>query len=264
MAGANKNTVVVLIHGAPLTIEWTKAHVPAILDAHYPGELGGDAIFDALYGHHPPAGRLTTTYYPGSINTARNISDMGLRVKGGITYKYYTGDTPLWQFGHGLSYTTFTFEVLGDRRLRTTTRAMADHHRAYYQSAGAQPSPAGYRINVTNTGSLASDVVVLGFAGSSHPDAPPNKELFDFARVHLAPGASTVVQLSIPAPVLSTVDAAGTERILPGHYPIEFGVHGCDDVQPASLHVFGEMVEVFSLEKLRARHAGKLVRSTAT
>lgn len=76
---ANPKTVVVLIHGGPIAIEWTKNNVPAILDAHYPGELGGDAIASVLFGDISPAGRLVTTIYPSSFIQARDISDMNLR-----------------------------------------------------------------------------------------------------------------------------------------------------------------------------------------
>jgi beta-glucosidase len=88
----------VLIHGGSLAIEWTKANVPAILDAHYPGQLGGTALFEVLLnvGNAAPAGRLTQTAYKADFVT-RNMTDMSLH---NITYKHYAGAT-LWDFGFG-------------------------------------------------------------------------------------------------------------------------------------------------------------------
>lgn len=256
MVAANPKTVLVLIHGAPLSIDWSAAHVPAILDAHYPGQHGGTAIARTLFGEVSPAGRLTTTFYDNSINTRRNISDMGLRDLGGITYQHYTG-TPLWNFGFGLSYTTFSFTVhtntegSNDERsgssipsITTTAAAVADHHPRHYSSQGREPSPAGpYTVVVTNTGRVVSDCVVLGFLSSNHTDAPANKELFDFDRVrHLAPGASATVYLTIPAQVLRLVDKRGIETVRPGRYAIEIGVEGAAEGEPtqAELIVTGE------------------------
>ncbi len=250
---ANPKTVVVLIHGAPLSIEWTKENVPSILDAHYPGELGGDAIASALYGDYSPAGRLTTLVYPKDIVSARNISDMCLRCKGGITYKYYTGK-PLWEFGFGLSYTTFSFEVSSPKKLIVSTDAIVEHDQFYYQSKGEMKSPAGYNVKVTNTGNVNSECSVLGFVSSDHNDAPINKELFDFARVGpLKPGESTIVHLSLPATVLSIVDKDGVQSILPGKYNVEFGVHGSAESVPATAQLIlnGNSKEIFSFKSLK-------------
>lgn len=81
----NPQTVVVLIHGGALALEWTKANVPAILDAHYPGQLGGTAVFRTLLNHNgaAPAGRLTTTFYASDF-VERNMTRMDLK---NITYK---------------------------------------------------------------------------------------------------------------------------------------------------------------------------------
>jgi len=86
----NPKTVLVLIHGGPLSLEWEKANVSAILDAHYPGEYGGTAIADVLFGNVSPAGRTSTLIYPSNITAARSISNMNLRDAGGLTYRYYT------------------------------------------------------------------------------------------------------------------------------------------------------------------------------
>jgi len=107
---ANPKIVLVLIHGGPLGIDWEKTNVPAIVDAFYPGSMGGDAIASILAGDVSPSGRLPNTIYPADFINVRDIWDMNLRDKGGITYRYYTG-TPLWEFGFGLSYTTFAYTI---------------------------------------------------------------------------------------------------------------------------------------------------------
>lgn len=261
---ANPRTVVVLVHGGSVTIEWTKAHVPAILDAHYPGEMGGDAIAGALYGDYSPAGRLTQTVYPEAFNKQRALSDMGLRTLGGVTYKYYTAGEPQWPFGFGLSYTTFRFRV-ATPDAACTTKQLAQHYKEYYAPGAARPKgPAGWAVEVTNTGRRAGGVVVLGFVGStraSRADAPPRKELFAFDRVPvLAPGAARTVTLTAAGPVLALVDASGTEYVAPGDYDVEFGVRGSAEdaagggkgVVAAALHVSGARVDLFSLPAARA------------
>ena len=103
-----------------------------------------------------------------------------------------------------------------------TSQAMLEHHPVYYRTAGVEPSPAGYTVNVTNTGGVTSDVVVLGFISSDHATAPLNKELFGYSReAAVAPGESRLVHFSVPAQVLSLVDEHGDESIVPGEYQIK-------------------------------------------
>eukprot|EP01084_Bolivina_argentea_P317682 550834_1 len=104
---AQKNTILVLINGGAIDISWPKANIAGIIEAFYPGELGGPAIANILLGDVSPAGKLSYTIYDKSLLTSRpSIMDMSLRNNGGITYRYYTG-TPVYPFGFGLSYTTF-------------------------------------------------------------------------------------------------------------------------------------------------------------
>ena len=102
VAAANNNTVAVLIHGGPLSMAAGKAASRAILDATYPGQLGGTAIARTLFGDVSPAGRLTTTVYGDDYVARRRMNDTDLRSAGGVTYRYYE-HTPLWPFGWGLS-----------------------------------------------------------------------------------------------------------------------------------------------------------------
>jgi hypothetical protein len=254
VAAANPKTILVLIHGGSLALDAEKASVPVILDAHYPGQQGGDAIAGALYGDYSPAGRLTTTYYPASLNDARNISDMGLREKGGITYQHYES-TPLWGYGHGLSYSGFRFS-LPQPTLAADTGALAAYYPRYFTERGAQGSPLQLKVTVENAGDVASDVVVLGFALLDHTDAPRGGRLFGFERVRRVPPHGTAsVTLGVPPQSLSVVDTAGVERILPGQVQLRVGVQGAAEGAPvtAQLSLTGDPVTLFSLPAARAR-----------
>eukprot|EP01084_Bolivina_argentea_P243621 408372_1 len=106
----NKNTMLVLINGGSIDISWAKTNVPVIIEAFYPGELGGVAITNIILGLAVPVAKLPYTLYDKSFLTDRpSIMDMSLRDNGGITYRYYTG-TPVYNFGFGLYYTNFTYK----------------------------------------------------------------------------------------------------------------------------------------------------------
>jgi hypothetical protein len=130
--------------------------------------------------------------------------------------------TPLWPFGFGLSYTTFSYQWSAADSVSVTTDAMLAHDKVYYASGGTTPSPALYTVVVTNTGGVASDCVVLGFVSSGAAGAPLS-ELFDFARVTLAPGQQTTVYLSVPPSVLAMTDERGVSSLRAGEYGVSIG-----------------------------------------
>jgi beta-glucosidase len=176
---ANPNTVVVLISSFPYAIEWTQAHVPAILHMAHASQDLGSALADVLLGDVSPAGRLNQTW-PRSLDQLPPMLDYDIRH--GRTYMYLA-DEPLYPFGHGLSYTTFTYSNL---RL----------------SAGALGADETLTVSadVTNTGTRAGDEVVQLYArhlGSAVER--PRQELKGFRRIHLAPGATKTVALELPA-----------------------------------------------------------------
>jgi len=255
----NPRTVVVLIHGGAIAMEWTKDNVPAILDAHYPGQMGGDALWRILLNidNAAPAGRLTTTAYKADF-VERPMTDMSLN---NITYKHYRG-TPNWEFGFGLSYSKFQVEWLNTTSA-VTTEAMFASHQEYFQARAnddkAWRSSAAYSAKVTNVGTIASDYVLLGFVSSPSrrlaDPAEPLRELFDFSRVSLQPGESTVITLSVPPSVLSHVDELGDERLMAGKYTIEFGRKELGDEShlESTLDVTGADQMLFSFSKLNAK-----------
>ncbi len=189
VARANPNTVVVIDAGAPVTMPWL-SKVSSVLDAWYPGETNGRALADVLFGVADPSGHLPVTFpqnlsqvpahtvaqWPG-VNGQVHFSE-GLD----IGYRYYDARnlTPLFPFGYGLSYTTFS-----------------------YSNLQVEPAPAGatgdvtVTATVTNTGSRAgADVAQLYLEDPSAAGEPP-RQLAGFRRVMLAPGKSTQVSFTV-------------------------------------------------------------------
>jgi beta-glucosidase len=173
-----KPTVLVLMNGSALAVDWAQEHVPAILDAWYPGEAGGTAVADVLFGDYDPAGRLPITFY----RRLQDLPPFDSYDMAGRTYRFFTG-TPLYPFGYGLSYTTFRYA-----NLRTSAGAI-----------GASDTLA-VRVDVTNTGTRAGDEVVQLYVKHLDSAVPRAREdLRDYARVHLAPGETRTVTLHLAA-----------------------------------------------------------------
>src|SRR5262249_1627847 len=107
VVATGKPVVLVLLNGSALAVNWASEHVPAILEAWYPGEEGGAAIADVLFGDYNPGGRLPVTFYK-SVADLPPFTDYRMQ---GRTYRYFKGE-PLYPFGFGLSYTKFKYDNL--------------------------------------------------------------------------------------------------------------------------------------------------------
>ena len=223
LEAVGKPLIVILFGGGGVDISYLRdsAATKAILWAGYPSQSGGDAIVDVLFGNYSPAGRLPVTWYPAEYVNQVPMTDQSMRQSAtnpGRTYKFYTG-TPVYAFGTGLSYTTFSY-ITVDRVLPTYSiselmpRALADDKQA----------DVAMTINVTNTGSVESDVVVLAYVTSTVSPAgvtPPLKELFDYTRIHgLRPGQTETYTFGLSYRVLMHVDDDGAQWLLPGRYAI--------------------------------------------
>lgn len=171
----SKPVVLVLLNGSSLAAGWAAENIPAIVDAWYPGEAGGDAIADVLFGDYNPAGRLPITFYE-SVDDLPPFEDYRMD---GRTYRYFQG-APLYPFGHGLSYTTFHYDNL------RIDRSAAE---------------AGGRVNisadVTNTGDRAGDEVVQLYIRQASASDRLIKELKGFQRTNLAPGECKTVTFTL-------------------------------------------------------------------
>ncbi len=218
LSATGKPLVVVLQNGSALAVNWAQDHAQAILEAWYPGEEGGDAIADTLSGANNPAGRLPLTFYR-SLDELPAFDDYKMEHR---TYRYFTGK-PLYGFGYGLSYTTFRFS----------------------HAATASPSvKAGESVtvtaDVTNSGSVAGDEVAELYLTPPHTAVSPNLALVGFERVHLAPGETRHLTLTLNPRTLSQVDAKGNHVIAPGEYKLSLGGSQPDaSTEPLSFQITG-------------------------
>jgi beta-glucosidase len=194
--------VLVLINGSAVSIHWANAHIPAILEAWYPGQAGGTAVAEALFGLTNPGGRLPVTFYQ-SESDLPDFRDYNMKNR---TYRYFTGK-PLYAFGYGLSYTTFAYSNL------------------QITPAAAKPGePVAVSADVENTGTLAGDEVVQLYLKDVEATLPvPNLQLQGFARVPLAPGEKRTVKFSLAAAQLSAVNADGKWVLEPGVFAVWVG-----------------------------------------
>ena len=196
-----KPTVVVLMNGSALAVNWINDHANAVLEAWYSGEEGGAAIAETLSGKNNPAGRLPVTFYKDTTQLP-NFEDYEMTNR---TYRYFKG-TPLYPFGYGLSYTTFKYSDLS-----VSTPSVA---------AG---QPVSADVTVANTGSKAGDEVVQVYIKFPDVKGAPKVALRGFERVHLEAGASQKVHFDLKDRDLVMVTENGDPIIAGGDYSISIG-----------------------------------------
>jgi beta-glucosidase len=197
-----KPTVLVLLNGSALAVNWAAEHIPAIVEAWYPGQAGGEAIADVLFGDYNPGGRLPVSLYR-SVEDLRPFEDYRME---GRTYRYFKGE-PLFPFGYGLSYTTFEFENLQVDRAEVEARGNV-----------------AIGVHVTNTGDRAGDEVVQLYARhSAAPPFHPIKELRGLKRVSLEPGERKRVTFTLSTDQLAVWDDTGKFVVQPGTIEVMVG-----------------------------------------
>jgi beta-glucosidase len=201
LAATGKPLIVVLQNGSALAVNWAQQHANAILEAWYPGEEGGTAIAETLAGDNNPAGRLPLTFY-SSLNQVPPFEDYSMQ---GRTYRYFAGK-PLYGFGFGLSYTSFAYSNL-----------------KIVPSEVKAGEPVTIEGDVKNTGGVEGDEVVELYLTQPKVFETPLRELAGFKRVHLAPGESAHISLTIDPRSLGQVDAKGNRVVLPGDYTVSLG-----------------------------------------
>jgi beta-glucosidase len=194
LGSLGKPVVFVLMSGGAVAIPWAADHVNAIVEGWYPGESGGTAVADVLLGRINPSGRLPVTFYRSTADLPA-FTDYGMANR---TYRYFGGQA-LYPFGHGLSYTKFTY---GDLAVRP--------------AADGVPGRFEARIAVTNAGDRAGDEVVQLYAQEPAASQPRDREsLCAFQRVSLAPGETKTVVLPVSETSLRRWNTAAGDYAVP-------------------------------------------------
>jgi beta-glucosidase len=221
-----KPLVVVLMNGRPLSIPWLDENVPAIVEAWYLGVQMGPAVADVLFGDYNPGGKLPVSVprtvgqvplYYNHKNTGRPPSE-----EERYTSKYIDVPwTPLYPFGYGLSYTTFSYSA---PRLSATRIAAADS--------------ITVQVDVTNTGAVAGDEVVQLYLRDDVASVTrPVRELRGFQRLTLAPGQSRTASFTLRPDDLAFYDQRLRRVVEPGTFTVWVGTSSADDTRPAHFEV---------------------------
>jgi beta-glucosidase len=196
-----KPVVLVIFSGSALAVNWEDKNIPAILEAWYPGQAGGTAIADVLFGEYNPGGRLPVTFYK-SVDDLPPFDDYNMK---GRTYRYFEGE-PLYQFGYGLSYTTFSYENLTvDKQCKAC-------------------ESVELTVDVKNTGKMAGDEVVQIYLKNLTATVPvPKYTLVGFKRVYLQPRETRKVAVSVPSRAFSIINDQNERVTVPGRFEIYAG-----------------------------------------
>ncbi|MDR0430829.1 MAG: glycoside hydrolase family 3 C-terminal domain-containing protein [Tannerellaceae bacterium] len=192
-----KPVVFVLMTGSAIGLEWESQNLPAVINAWYGGQAGGQAVADVIFGDYNPAGRLPVTFYK-SVDDLPDFEDYSMKNR---TYRYFTG-TPLYPFGYGLSYTTFKYsslDISGNQNKQTV------------------------KVTVTNTGDKAGDEVVQLYLNNKRDFATPLRALKGFKRIYLEPGESKTIEFPLTSNELSLVSPSGNPIPMKGDVVISVG-----------------------------------------
>jgi beta-glucosidase len=214
--------ILVLVHGRPWSIAWEKDNVPAILEAWYPGEKGGAAVANILFGKVNPSGRLNMSVpqsvghipvFYNYVNSERGINRQhGTPEKPGQDYVFSSTD-PLFSFGFGLSYTTFEYSDLQVSKTEFT-----------------QNETVKVSVKVKNTGKVAGKEVVQLYVGNKvNSVSSPEKSLRRFDKILLNPGETKDVTFEIGAKDLAIWNRSMKEVTEPGSFDVMIG-KSADDI----------------------------------
>lgn len=224
-----KPLVVLQMGGGQVDSSSLKANknVNALIWGGYPGQSGGQALLDIITGKRAPAGRLTTTQYPAEYAMQFPATDMRLRPHGqnpGQTYMWYTG-TPVYEFGHGLFYTTFKTSLARSRTLNNGSSFdivdLLSRSHAGYSVPELRPF-LNFTVGVTNTGDVVSDYTAMLFANTTAGPKPlPNKWLVGYDRVgSVVPHTTQIMSIPVSLDNVARTDSLGNRVIFPGTYQL--------------------------------------------
>ena len=201
LQATGKPVILVLTSGSALAVNWANDHIPAIVQIWYPGQEGGTALADVLFGDYNPAGRLPITYYQ-SIDQLPPFEDYNMK---GKTYRFFE-EMPLYPFGYGLSYTSFSYSDL------TLPESVCTGE------------PVSVSVAVQNTGDVAGDEVVQLYVKDVDASVPvPKHALKGFKRIYLTPGERKTVTFTLEPDQLVCYQDDGTAMEEPGEFKIYAG-----------------------------------------
>ena len=199
ISDAGKKVIFVNCSGSAIALVPETSTCQAIMQAWYPGERGGDAVADVLFGDYNPSGKLPVTFYR-SVDDLPDFLDYTMKNR---TYRYFTGK-PLWNFGYGLSYTSFSFGKPSYKNGKIT-------------------------VDVSNTGKLDGDEIVQVYLRHTKDNDGPIKSLRGFKRVSIKAGETKRVEIDMPKENFETWDAStNTMRVIGGEYDIMVGNSSID------------------------------------
>ena len=199
-----KPIVLVLLNGSPVELNWPHDNVEAIVEAWYPGEEGGTAVADVIFGKYNPAGRLPITFVK-SIDQLPPFRDYSMENR---TYRYMES-APLYPFGYGLSYTSFEYSNLKVSREELSTEDNDD---------------LLVSVEVENTGKLAGDEVVQLYIKDLEASVRvPHWQLNGVQRIHLQPGEKARVEFTLTKRQFALIDEEGKCLLEPGVFRIYVG-----------------------------------------
>jgi len=212
--------------------------ISSILWVGYPGEAGGDALADIIFGRHNPGGRLPVTWYPQDFAAKVPMTNMNMRPDRatgypGRTYRFYTGK-PVYPFGYGLSYTTFSHSLvyapellslsLNENQLKSCYGANNSCTSVQVENTKCEGLLFDLHMDVHNTGSRDGGHVVLLFSSPPAIHRSPQKNLLGFGKVHVSVGATERVHFSVDVcKDLNVVDEIGVKRLALGSHLLHVG-----------------------------------------
>jgi len=201
VAKTGKPVILVLLNGSALAVNWADENLDAIISAGYPGQEGGNAVADVLFGDYNPAGRLPVTYYK-SVDQLPAFENYNME---GRTYKYFEGE-PLYPFGYGLSYTSFRYS-----NLKMAKKAKVG-------------DKVEVSVNVTNTGEEDGEEVVQLYLKDMEASTPrPKYQLDGFKRIALKAGETKTVEFELTPRQFSIIGNEDKRVIEAGDFTIYVG-----------------------------------------
>ncbi len=199
--------IFILLAGSAISLNGLEQELDAFLAAWYPGQRGGDAVADVLFGKYNPAGRLPVTFY-SSTNELADFEDYNMRAGKGFTYRYYKGEA-LYPFGHGISYTTFKYsDMIIDKTMIVDTDDIL------------------VSVKVKNSGDIdGEEVVQLYVKDVESTTWMPIKQLREFRRISLKKGEEKTVEFKLsPIKDMRYYDALKQNyAVEPGEFEIQIG-----------------------------------------